>query len=59
MVGGDAGPELAFAAFGAGDAYDVLRGAIRAYVEEQRIEAHGDARLVAVSHLQGVASVFR
>lgn len=59
LVGTDAGPEFAFAAFGAGDAYDVLRGAIRSVIEEDRIEAHGDARLVAVSHLLGTASVFR
>jgi hypothetical protein len=58
LVGTDAGPEFAFAAFGAGDAYDVLRGAIRSVVEQDRIEAHGDARLVAVSHLLGIASVF-
>jgi hypothetical protein len=59
LVGTDAGPEFAFAAFGAGDAYDVLRGAIRSVIEEDRIEAHGDARLVAVSHVAGGASVFR
>ena len=59
LVGTDAGPEFAFAAFGAGDAYDVLRGAIRSVIEEDRIEAHGDARLVALSHLLGTASVFR
>jgi gamma-glutamyltranspeptidase/glutathione hydrolase len=59
LVGTDAGPEFAFAAFGAGDAYDVLRGAIRSVIEEDRIEAHGDSRLVAVSHVGGSASVFR
>ncbi|MEA2751320.1 MAG: gamma-glutamyltranspeptidase / glutathione hydrolase [Myxococcales bacterium] len=59
LVGTDAGPEFAFAAFGAGDAYDVLRGAIRSVIEENRIEAHGDARLVAVSHIANVCSVFR
>jgi gamma-glutamyltranspeptidase/glutathione hydrolase len=59
LVGTDAGPELAFAAFGAGDAYDVLRGAIHGVLENDRIEAHGDARLVAVSHVNGTASIFR
>ncbi|MDB4936083.1 MAG: hypothetical protein JWP87_3055 [Labilithrix sp.] len=59
LVGTDSGPEFAFAAFGAGDAYDVLRGAIRGVIEDNRIEAHGDARLVAVSHVAGSASVFR
>ena len=59
LVGTDAGPEFGFAAFGAGDAYDVLRGAIRSVIEEDRIEAHGDARLVALSHLLGTASIFR
>jgi hypothetical protein len=59
LVGTEAGPEFAFAAFGAFDAYDVLRGAIRSVIEHDRIEAHGDARLVALSHLMGTASVFR
>ena len=59
LVGTDAGPQFAFLAFGAGDAYDVLRGAIRSVIEEDRIEAHGEARLVALSHLLGTASVFR
>jgi gamma-glutamyltranspeptidase/glutathione hydrolase len=59
LIGRDAGPEFAFAAFGAGDAYDVLRGAIRSVIEDDRIEAHGDATLVAVSHIAGVCSVFR
>jgi hypothetical protein len=59
LVGTDAGPGFAFAAFGAGDAYDVLRGAIRSVIEDDRIEAHGDATLVAVSHIAGVCSVFR
>jgi hypothetical protein len=59
LVGRDAGPELALVAFGAGDAYDVLRVAIRAFIEEERIEAHGDARLVAVSHIANTVSVFR
>jgi gamma-glutamyltranspeptidase/glutathione hydrolase len=59
FVGTSAGPEVAFAAFGAGDAYDVLRGAVEGLLDEERIEAHGEARLVAVTHAQGAASVFR
>jgi gamma-glutamyltranspeptidase/glutathione hydrolase len=59
LVGTDSGPEFALAAFGARDAYDVLQGAIRSLVEADLIEAHGDARLVAVSHLAGVASALR
>lgn len=58
LVGGDA-PELALAAFGAADAYDVVRGAVRGLAQDERIEAHGHARLVAVSHAAGAASVFR
>ena len=59
LVGTEAGPEFAFATFGAADAYNVLGGAIRSVIEDDRIEAHGGARLVAVSHLLGTASVFR
>lgn len=59
LVGSDAGPEFGFAAFGAGDAYEVLGGAIRSVIEGDRIEAHGEARLVALSHLLGTVSVFR
>ena len=59
LVGSDAGPEFAFAAFGASDAYEVLQGALRSVIEDDRIEAHGEARLVAVSHLAGIASVLR
>jgi hypothetical protein len=59
LVGTDAGPEFAFAAFGASDAYEVLQGALRSVIDDDRIEAHGDARLVAVSHLSGVASALR
>lgn len=54
-----ASPEMAFAAFGAGDAYDVLLGALRGYVDGDRVEAHGEARLIAVAHASGAASVFR
>lgn len=59
LVGGAGGPEVAFAAFGASDAYDVLGGAIRGFLHEDRIEAHGEARLVALAHADGAASVFR
>jgi gamma-glutamyltranspeptidase/glutathione hydrolase len=59
LVGTDSGPEFAFACFGASDAYEVLQGALRSVIVDDRIEAHGDARLVAVSHLAGIASVLR
>jgi hypothetical protein len=59
FVGDDTGIEVAFAAFGARDAYDVLRDAMRSLVWAERIEAHGEARLVAASHADGNASVFR
>ena len=59
LVGTDAGPEFAFAAFGAGDAYDVLRGAIQSVIEADIIAAKGEATLIAVAHLGGTASVFR
>lgn len=58
LVAGDA-PRLALAAFGAGDAYDVIRGAIASVMKDDRIEAHGDSRLVAMSHANGTASAFR
>lgn len=59
LVGTAAGPEVAFAAFGARDAHDVLREAMRGLVEEERIEARGEASLLAVAHANGAASVFR
>jgi gamma-glutamyltranspeptidase/glutathione hydrolase len=59
FIGDASGVELAFAAFGARDAYDVLRTAMRSFVTADRIEAHGEARLVAASHVDGVASTFR
>jgi gamma-glutamyltranspeptidase/glutathione hydrolase len=59
LVGPPAAPELALAAFGAADAYDVLGQAIETVVTEGRIEAHGGARLVALSHANGTASVLR
>jgi hypothetical protein len=59
MVGTDAGPMFAFASFGAGDAYDVLRGAVLSVVEDDRIEAHGESKLVAISYLGDIASALR
>jgi hypothetical protein len=59
MVAGAAGPEVAFSAFGARDAYDVLNEAVRGLLRDERIEAHGEARLVALSHAKGTASTFR
>jgi gamma-glutamyltranspeptidase/glutathione hydrolase len=58
LVAGEA-PRLALAAFGAGDAYDVVRGALASIVKDDRIEARGDSRLVAMSHANGTASAFR
>lgn len=59
LVGSPAAPEVAIAAYGARDAYAVLRGALRGLVTEERIEAHGESRLAAVSHVRGTASVVR
>jgi gamma-glutamyltranspeptidase/glutathione hydrolase len=59
LVGGAEGIDVAFAAFGARDAYDVLRDAVASLFRSERIEAHGEARLIAASHASGVASVFR
>jgi gamma-glutamyltranspeptidase/glutathione hydrolase len=57
LIASESGPEIAFCAFGAGDAYEVLGQAIGAYLDGERIEAHGFARLVAVAHAKGAASV--
>jgi len=60
MVGTTAGPEVAFAACGAGDAYDVLAEAIHAYTESGMLEAQGDARLVAIARAgDGAVSALR
>jgi hypothetical protein len=59
FIGTVAAPELALCAFGASDAYDVLGQAIEALISEERIEAHGEARLVALSHAHGTAAVLR
>lgn len=52
-------PDMALAAFGAGDAYDVLGAALTSLVHTDQLTAHGDARLVVLSHANGVASVLR
>jgi len=59
FVGTAAGPDVALAAFGAADAYSVLAQVIESIVTEERIEAHGEARLVALAHANGTASVLR
>jgi hypothetical protein len=58
MVGADA-PEIALAAFGAGDAYDVLTQALDGLRATDQISASGEARLVALSHAKGTAAVLR
>jgi hypothetical protein len=45
--------------FGAPDAYDVLRQAFDSLSEDDRIEAHGEARLIAIASSHGVASTVR
>ena len=59
LIGTDAGPEHALAAYGAGDAYDVLGAAIRSVVESGLVEARGESRLIALSHIGGAATVVR
>ncbi|MBX3264386.1 MAG: hypothetical protein KF782_32240 [Labilithrix sp.] len=59
LVGTSAAPELALAAFGAADAYDVLAQALEALAVDERLEAHGEARLVALAHANATASVLR
>jgi gamma-glutamyltranspeptidase len=59
LVGSTSSPEVAFSAFGAADAYDVLRQAIGGYLEDARIEAHGEARLVALTHVKGTAGAIQ
>lgn len=59
MIVRGAAIEVTFAAFGAGDAYDVLAGAARSFVTEERIEAHGEARLVALTFASGTAASLR
>jgi gamma-glutamyltranspeptidase/glutathione hydrolase len=58
MVGA-AAPEIAFAAYGAGDSFDMLGQAIESYCATRAIEAHGDARLVALAHANATASILR
>jgi hypothetical protein len=59
LVGRGTGIDLALAAFGAPDAYDVLAQALDSLSSDERIEAHGEARLVAVAISNGVASTVR
>lgn len=59
LVGTPAAPEVALAAYGARDAYEVLAGALRGLVQDERVEAHGESRLAVVSHVRGTASVVR
>ncbi|MBX3211822.1 MAG: hypothetical protein KF850_07305 [Labilithrix sp.] len=59
LVGSVAAPELALAAFGATDAYDVLGQALESLAVDERLEAHGEARLVALAHANATASVLR
>ena len=56
---GAAAPEIAFAAYGASDAYAVLGQAIESYVATRAIEAHGESRLIALAHGNATASVLR
>jgi hypothetical protein len=56
---GTAAPDIALAAFGAGDAYDVLTQALEGLASSDQISASGEARLVALSHAKGTASVLR
>lgn len=56
---GSAAPEIAFAAFGASDAFDMLGQAIESYLADRTIDAHGEARLVALAHANATASILR
>ncbi|MBX3230224.1 MAG: hypothetical protein KIT84_24670 [Labilithrix sp.] len=58
MIAG-AAPEIAFASYGASDAYDMLAQAIEGYLERRVIDAHGEARLVALTHANQTASILR
>ncbi len=59
LVGTGSVAEFALCAFGAADAFTVLGQALDGLAVEDRIEAHGEARLVALSHARGTASVLR
>ncbi len=59
LIGSGTSIEIALAAFGAPDAYDVLRQAFDSLSEDDRIEAHGEARLIAIASSHGVASTVR
>lgn len=56
---GSAAPEIAFAAYGASDAFDMLGQAIESFLVDRTIEAHGEARLIAVAHANATASILR
>lgn len=59
LVGAPGAPEILLCAFGASDAYDVLGQAIEGLVTDERIEAHGESRLIALAHANDTASVLR
>lgn len=59
LIGTATATDIALAAFGASDAYEVLAQAIQSLTSEDRIEARGEARLVALSHANGAASALR
>ncbi len=66
FVGTEAGPEFALGAFGAGDAYEVLRSGVNRILMSGRIDSAAedsvprtDARLIAISLLLGATSVVR
>jgi len=46
-------PHSVFAAFGAPDAYDVLREALMTAFDQDRMHAAGEARLVVLSNVEG------
>lgn len=56
---GVSSPDIAFAAYGAADAFDMLGQAIDSYCTDRTIDAHGDARLIALAHANATASVLR
>ena len=58
FLGADA-PDVALTAFGASDAYDVLAQAIAEMIASETFSARGEARLVALAHAKGTASVLR
>lgn len=59
LVGQPLGLEMAMGAFGARDAYDVLRSLIGAFVNDEPLEAKGDSTWFATSSYDGAASISR